>query len=111
MATIPMNTMIAEKITLLMVTGSHASDEVLPWGRFGVIAGSFRSAMVSDNERFRKISRVCLSQGCCNVFHGTRLSASGCSCYTKQGFGFLGNHSIEYNKDILIQELEIGIAT
>jgi hypothetical protein len=90
MATIPMKTMIAEKITLLMVTGSHVSEELLPWGRFGVVAGSFGSAMVLNDERHSKAIGVRLVQGCLRGIYGTRLAASGSACFRELDFVFWG---------------------
>jgi hypothetical protein len=90
MATMPMKTMIAEKITLLMVIGSHVSEELLPWGKFGVVAGSFGSAMVFDDERHSEAIRVCLAQGCLRGIYGTRLATSGSPCYRELDFVFWG---------------------
>ena len=45
MATMPMKTVIAEKTTLLIVTGSQVSEEPLDCGIFGAVAGSLASAI------------------------------------------------------------------
>ena len=45
---IPMKTMIDEKMILLIVLGSHAFEVLVFEGRFGIFAGSFEIAMLSD---------------------------------------------------------------
>jgi hypothetical protein len=46
MAMIPMKTMIAEKMTLLIVVGSHVLDVMFGWGRLGTVAGSYEDTMM-----------------------------------------------------------------
>lgn len=45
-AMMPMKTMIAEKIMLLMVPGSHGFEALLSCGMFGVVAGSLGGAIM-----------------------------------------------------------------
>jgi hypothetical protein len=48
-----------------------------------VVAGSLGSAMVLDDERYSEAIGGCLVQGSCGGIYGTRLAASGGSCYAK----------------------------
>jgi hypothetical protein len=49
-AVTPMKAMIAEKMILLIVPGSHRFEELLSCGMFGVIAGLLGGAIVPDDE-------------------------------------------------------------